>query len=421
MKMRKLFNVVLLILFPLALLQVSLSSRVISKVDNQSQSINGLPESDSERQIRTTPTMSHPVATTASKSIVTRNDNNNNRSTIPTGCDTSESVPQSPYLLDCPLVVKGRLGRYERKWFFQTRSGTDPYPFVAHIHTVHDDTVTPQLVRRGCFECPTYYALMNELYSHSRQSVWLVDMGANIGQYSLGAAANGYHAIAFEPTRRNWGAFCHSVVANPHFDERIHLYNVALHQEPAPAKLRFFVRWHQNPSATSMMTTTTDNNNNNNNNKNVTERRNGYEEVEGKDYAWAVSLDMLAKERHLPTESRSSVVLKVDVEGFECKALQGAMKYLSKLDIRYVGMEMSQERLEQCRNRKELFGLFHQNHLMPHIYFAHEETWKAMDVTQWETWNTVNGTLMNETSLYDMAWSRTFPNSTPFLMGDGQR
>ena len=314
--------------------------------------------------------------------------------------NTTTTTTTSPYLLDCLAVVRNRQSDYYNlSHFEQVRTLTHPYPFTVHVHTTRDVVVSKALVTDGCFECSSFFSLMNALYSQPREKVFLLDLGGNIGQYSLGAAANRYEAVAFEPTRKNWGAFCHSVAANPHFDQLIRVYNVALYERMNASKLLLGARFFRNPSANYV----------------VDGKVKGG--IEGETFTWAVSVDMLVRDNHLSLTNKSSVVVKADVEGFECKALQGAMQLLSSLNVVFVLMESNPERLRECRNRQELFDLFRNNGLKPYIFHVHDSSWLPVDAKNWTNWtyNMVQDDAPNRNiSNFDVAWSRNMPNSTDF-------
>lgn len=56
-----------------------------------------------------------------------------------------------------------------------------------------------------------------------RSEVFFVDIGANIGTFTLAAAAAGYSVIAFEAMAINQAAVRASICANPGFADRITL------------------------------------------------------------------------------------------------------------------------------------------------------------------------------------------------------
>jgi hypothetical protein len=97
-----------------------------------------------------------------------------------------------------------------------------------------------------------------------------------------------------------------------------------------------------------------------------------------------------------------------DIEGSECYA-SGAMHYLKQLDIAYVAIEWSNARLKNsCGNRQEIFDLFAKNELQP--YKRSGNTWEKLDPSHWASWRQSGKFPM--VGLFDVAWSRTAPDST---------
>ena len=76
------------------------------------------------------------------------------------------------------------------------------WPMCLHDPSI-DNRVSPTIKRTGCWECPTVQDMLKLLRDHDNSS--LLDIGANIGYYSLAAAASGAaaHVDAFEASPRN--------------------------------------------------------------------------------------------------------------------------------------------------------------------------------------------------------------------------
>ena len=80
--------------------------------------------------------------------------------------------------------------------------GQHAWPMCLHDPSI-DNHVSPTIARTGCWECPTVQDMLAMLRAHRNAS--LLDIGANIGYYSLAAAASGAAARvnAFEASPRN--------------------------------------------------------------------------------------------------------------------------------------------------------------------------------------------------------------------------
>jgi FkbM family methyltransferase len=155
----------------------------------------------------------------------------------------------------------------------------------------------------------------------------LVDIGANIGLYSLQAAAINRTSFAFEPFKPNYRRFCHSIHANKGFKNRIKRFNVAVMHESTNVKLQ--AGW-RNQGGTRVVSYGKDETG---------------KDIGGIAYAHGVTLDDMIK--YLP---KGQVVLKIDAEGAECKALVGGLeKYLQQIDIVNIAIEWSQKQLKECK------------------------------------------------------------------------
>ena len=69
-----------------------------------------------------------------------------------------------------------------------------------------------------------------QIHNLERKDVYFVDIGANIGTFTIAMAMAGYNVIAFESLRINQQALRLSICANQLMD-RITVFNVALGKE----------------------------------------------------------------------------------------------------------------------------------------------------------------------------------------------
>ncbi|CAB9504619.1 Inherit from COG: Methyltransferase [Seminavis robusta] len=270
--------------------------------------------------------------------------------------------------------------------------------------SIHDPTrdafISKEILEHGCFECAILDPAMTALQKAGKTAA-LLDLGANIGLYSLSAASLGHDAYCFEPVQRNYARICQSVTHNAQFDKRVHVFNRAVTNVGAPTIVRF-----DGETATSNLGA-------------FTMREDvvttAVEGREGKDYGQAVALDDIGSS--LNALQKRPVVLKVDVEGFECTALAGGLQFLSTLDITYVAIEWSLARLKRCTKRQEIFDLFvNRNKLLPYMHIANGK-WDKLDPAQWEQW--IQRGRQPKVGLYDIAWARTDP--TNLSLGDAMK
>jgi FkbM family methyltransferase len=151
-----------------------------------------------------------------------------------------------------------------------------------------------------------------------------VDVGANIGYFSLAAASMGYNVVAFEPMSRNAKKLAKSIEQNE-FDFRMSLYQNAVSDKSGQD-----VVLRETDSASQ-------------GNGQIIRTLPAAEESQrtpeqrryGVDYATSVTLsDVL--------DGVDAFILKIDVEGHEGKVLQGARGWICNNVVRHVIMEISE-------------------------------------------------------------------------------
>ena len=151
----------------------------------------------------------------------------------------------------------------------------------------------------------------------------VVDVGANVGYFTLMAAALGYDVVAIEPMGRNSAKLLASIARNPGFDRRIRVVSAA-------ASFRA-------GDVVSLGAT------------HATNQGNGRIGAHGEDHAVTVTLDDVVRQRNV-------ALMKIDVEGHEPAVLHGARHLLCHHTVRYVVIELSsmEEGGEGCSPRRML-------------------------------------------------------------------
>ena len=149
--------------------------------------------------------------------------------------------------------------------------------------------------------------LMDEARASGRENPVFVDVGANIGWYSLAVASQGFSVIAVEPARYNNELFKASIEINGHLDVKLHEVVVTDKVEENSC-LR--VAPYGNPRdnrANFQVTTSCENTRSSSNVVSTTIDRivSGYDDIH---------------------------VMKLDIEGYEAKALRGARALLNSED-----------------------------------------------------------------------------------------
>ena len=197
--------------------------------------------------------------------------------------------------------------------------------------TLDSSGVSAAVKKHGCFECGLVRFMLQRLRdASSRHGATLVDIGANVGMYTLAAAAAGHTAHAFEPTPLTVQKLLRSIEVNG-FGPLVTLYPMCLGASRAAVAL-----------ATS------------DNNQGFLSHRAG---------AGRVQLPMLRLDDVLaPIEARD-VFLKMDIEGGECEAEKGMQAFLNRTR-RIVGavLEFGRVTPECCLRWMQPNGFFHRLH-----------------------------------------------------------
>ena len=198
----------------------------------------------------------------------------------------------------------------ELKSYTQSFWGTvaiQPVPlFVINTHDpIQQDKFISGAVHARIVWDPFVWDLFVRVLANKPKKQLVVDVGANLGYFSLMAASLGHRVVAFEPMQRNAVKFLSSIQAN-HFEMLIHLHRQAV--------------WFDSKSSVVLQPT------------HSTNQGNGQIVGLGKK-ANTVRLDELLNEPIL--------LLKIDVEGFEGAVLDGAYKLLSRGLIQNIVIECS--------------------------------------------------------------------------------
>lgn len=159
-----------------------------------------------------------------------------------------------------------------------------------------------------------------------------LDVGANMGTYSILFAAKGLRGYAFEPIKSNYNATRINLILN-NLDNKVKVFNLALGDHKTNAEFAFDVL---NTGASHMV---------------------GVELVENLDdqqmiiESSVVPLDSLMPEMKIDVDD--NIFMKIDVEGMEEKVLLGARKFLQTFPNIMIVMESvhsGKERLTKVLN-----------------------------------------------------------------------
>jgi FkbM family methyltransferase len=139
-----------------------------------------------------------------------------------------------------------------------------------------------------------------------------VDVGANLGYFSLAAASLGAHVIAFEPMSRNALKFSKSIAKN-RFEDRITLFqNAVWEDEGASVHMDLKTKKHATHPG---------------------------HEVYGVDFVSTTSLSYIVRE--------DVDVLRIDVGGEESVVMSGAKRLICNFRVKYIIVDFSEVKKQE--------------------------------------------------------------------------
>jgi len=207
-------------------------------------------------------------------------------------------------------------------WNEYTRLTQNAPPFWISLHNEKFDSVRWYIWRKGYYYEKGLEKIWRDILSRAAPSTSrVIDVGANIGYYSLLTQSLGFRVDSFEPNPVNLLRFCQSIVKNgPETSVSIHPMGVA----ESPSTLQFVLK-SKNPGA------------------------NGFWPPEKGRYRGSaptmdirvVSLDEFARERGWFQNAPQIPILKIDVEGLETHVVMGAKELLRRRLVDNVLMEIT--------------------------------------------------------------------------------
>jgi FkbM family methyltransferase len=182
--------------------------------------------------------------------------------------------------------------------------------FRIQLHENKNEYITRSILENGYWE-KNSSELVHEILK--KDKLLFIDIGANIGYYSLLAASIGIKCIAFEPIEKNYRIFEKSIKDN-NFQDLIKIYKVALGDEHKMVEFNIINR---NMGCATIY---------------------DFGKTVEADYKENVML-FLADDLLLSIEQE--MFIKMDVENMEVSVIKGMMQTLSKGRVKYLLMEVS--------------------------------------------------------------------------------
>ncbi len=334
------------------------------------------------------PTPSTNTQTTVVASVRASSPNNDppdETNTIPSSSSSSWTWT-SPHLVNCHQLLQSLADddtpSQDTGKFVTTK--TNP-PFLMNIHDPNKDSISKAIESSGCWECNHLNEVISALSLHPDS--YFLDVGANIGMWSLTAAAAGFPTISIEPFMQNYRRICKSVLENgKSFVDLVNVVNAVATSTPEEFRLEFL---DNNFGGTHVVPVS----------KGEKEDENDEKEGRGMGKVTIIKgypIDSL----QLPTDR--PVVMKVDVEGHELQALKGALHFLEEANIVYAMMELRPD-VKSNPDWKGIFQVLDSKGLKPYRinYEGMEDT--RLDVNRLDEWKHFKHPNVR---YYDVAWRK---------------
>ena len=180
-----------------------------------------------------------------------------------------------------------------------------------------NDYISSYIDKFGIWEENITNHILDILDAESNKDSIVIDVGANIGYYSLLFASKGYNCYSFEPDPNNFEKLEESVKVNK-YTEKIRLYKNAVSNK---SNQRLVLSTVSGPIVNHGCLTILG----------------GFSDIAGVDCS-SITLDEITK---LANPLTSIILMKVDVEGFEPEVIEGANNLLKSGRIKFILIEIS--------------------------------------------------------------------------------
>ena len=181
-----------------------------------------------------------------------------------------------------------------------------------------DRRIILHIKKFGNFESGLQDYLFNQIFPNYPKAVF-VDIGANVGVYTVSAALLGRTVFAFEPMQDTFKALSHTISING-VNNSVYAFNYALENEIKCYRPEFL---SGNPGATKIIDG----------------------ECSGTSDNSTIKVGKL--DQLLPLFTRLQIkqaIVKMDVEGSEANVISGGQNLLEQIEIPYIQMEMMHTR-----------------------------------------------------------------------------
>jgi len=266
-----------------------------------------------------------------SNSLKIKNDNdnkNNKQSKI----DNEKYLQYQSYFCENQLVFKNDL---IEEMIELVKINLEHTTFAMYVYK-NDDNVSKSILKNGYWELKETEYLLSALLFYTKKKnitkkdIYVLDIGANIGWYSMFLGNNGFNIVSFEPSKRNYYILLKNYCLNQDINMRI--INKGLDVEDKNTIL-----YHPRENLGNAIIFHNDFQKNKSNylkeEIKLTKLNNYFEFFKNKNLA----------------------LIKLDIEGSEGKAIQGGIDFILKFRVPFIFMEFNPKRLKKQGTDPKIF------------------------------------------------------------------
>lgn len=191
-----------------------------------------------------------------------------------------------------------------------TTTKTDPSFPICVYHTQQDIYISAALISCGVWE--PYMTKVYQVALRKHPQAVVIDIGANIGYYTLMAVKMGHTVIAVEPSLQNVNRLKKGAQMNV-LTDKIHLLKNAL------------AKTHRN------LTLSVNSNN-----------QGGIHVLEDGEWPDGETTQTIVMNDLLYLLTAHTAIIKIDIEGYECRAMETSSKFFQFTQVPYIFMEWQQ-------------------------------------------------------------------------------
>lgn len=263
--------------------------------------------------------------------------------------DMRQWVEDDSVCMNLPPMTKGQI----------TNPMPGPYTIYVYEPSV-DQYVSGGILQQGGWETNLVNVVLSFLQKDA--DLQFVDLGANLGVYTLAVAKIGREVIAVDPLTSNVQRMCNSIIDN-RFGNKIKLVYNALSDKRGTVSLG---KDDKNVGGTFVMD------------------RSNANKVEGSNLNGKFSQDVITAKLddllNLPGFNFRKIIMKMDVEGYEGYVLNGGKKFFDSVDVQAVFMEWMW--LKSGRVTQDVLTFFTSRGYKPYLTSSQTEL-SIQDATNW--------------------------------------